>query len=272
MTLSTPQEPINIVQITDPHLYKKATGTLLRMNTQDSLDHVVKLVQENESDIDLVLATGDISQDASVEAYNNFVRTISVIDAPLRWIPGNHDSAAVMAQVAQGKDIGEKSIKLANWLVLLLDTSIEGKVHGKLVESELELLVSSLDATQADSQIDHCLLCLHHNPVPGNAGWMRDLGLVNNDQFFEIIDRFSKVSCIVYGHIHQELDFMHKNIRCLCTPSTCIQFKAGASKFELDKVNPGYRSLKLFEDGSIETEVRRVGGYALEADYNSKGY
>jgi Icc protein len=44
------------------------------------------------------------------------------------------------------------------------------------------------------------------------------------------------------------------------------------TNFELDKVNPGYRSLKLFADGSIETGVRRVGGYALEADYASKGY
>ena len=64
---------------------------------------------------------------------------------------------------------------------------------------------------------------------------------------------------------------MHKNIRCLCTPSTCIQFKADVANFELDKVNPGYRSLKLFADGSIETEVRRVDG-TLEVGYRSNGY
>ena len=272
MTLLIPHNPINIVQVTDPHLYKNAKGTLLRMNTQDSLDHVIKLVQETESDIDLLLATGDIAQDASLEAYHNFIRTVAVIDAPLRWIPGNHDSATLMLEIAQGTDTGEKSVRLANWLVLLLDTSIEGKVHGRLVESELELLEESLDAAQGDKDLDHCLICLHHNPIPGNAGWMKDVGLVNDDQFFEIIDRFDKVNCILYGHIHQDLDFMHKNIRCLCTPSTCIQFKAGVTNFELDKVNPGYRSLKLFADGSIETGVRRVGGYALEADYASKGY
>ena len=272
MTLLTPHNPINIVQVTDPHLYKHAKGTLLGMNTQDSLDHVIKLVQETETDIDLLLATGDIAQDASAEAYNNFIRTVAVIDAPLRWIPGNHDSATLMLEMAQGTDASEKSLRLANWLVLLLDTSIEGKVHGRLAESELKLLGNSLDAAQGDKGIDHCLVCLHHNPIPGNAGWMKDIGLINDDQFFEIIDRFDKVSCILYGHIHQDLDFMHRNIRCLCTPSTCIQFKADVTNFELDKVNPAYRSLKLFADGAIETEVRRVGDYTLETDYGSRSY
>lgn len=266
------QKSVNIVQITDPHLYDKAAGTLLRMNTRDSLDCVIKLVQETENEIDLVLATGDIAQDASAEAYNNFLRAVKVIDAPLRWIPGNHDSAREMLKVAKGTDIGENSIKLANWLILLLDTSIDGEVHGRLAESELELLQSSLDAAQRDSEIDHCLICLHHNPIRGSAGWMKDIGLVNGDRFFEIVDQFSNISGVVYGHIHQDLDFMHGKVRCLCTPSTCIQFKADVSGFELDKVNPGYRSLKLYADGSIETEVRRVGGYTLEADYNSKGY
>jgi Icc protein len=272
MAQLTTQKSINIVQITDPHLYDNAAGTLLQMNTQDSLDRVIELVQEMESGVDLLLATGDIAQDASAEAYNNFLRSVKVIDAPLRWIPGNHDSAREMDRAAQGTDVGEKSIKLSNWLILLLDTSIEEEVHGRLAESELEFLESSLDAAQQDSEIDHCLICLHHNPVQGSAGWMKDVGLVNDDQLFEVVDRFSNISGILYGHIHQDLDFMHGNVRCLCSPSTCIQFKADVSGFELDKVNPGYRSLQLLADGSIETEVRRVGGYTLEADYNSTGY
>jgi len=77
---------------------------------------------------------------------------------------------------------------------------------------------------------------------------------------------------VVYGHIHQELDFMHNGIRCFCTPSTCIQFKPNVAEFALDRLNPGYRTFRLYSDGRIESEVIRVTGVEFEADYTSVGY
>ncbi|PCJ24369.1 MAG: 3',5'-cyclic-AMP phosphodiesterase [SAR86 cluster bacterium] len=272
MTVLTTQNPINIVQITDTHLYGKSAGTLLKMNTRETLGHVLNLVIEDESDIDLVLATGDITQDASDEAYNNFLEAISNLDAPFRWIPGNHDNAAVMDRIAEGTDAGEKVVQINNWNIILLDTSILGQVHGKLSATELEFLESSLQAADIDASIDHCLVCLHHNPVPGSAGWMKDIGLQNGPKFFEVVKKFEKVRCVLYGHIHQELDFIHQDVRCLCSPSTCIQFKPKVMNFSLDKVNPGYRTLKLFADGKVESKVVRVPGSTFEADYNSPGY
>lgn len=59
------KDPIRLVQITDTHLYGKPTGTLLKMNTHESLDYVVDLVKGNEERIDFILATGDIAQDGS---------------------------------------------------------------------------------------------------------------------------------------------------------------------------------------------------------------
>ena len=272
MTTLTTQNPIKLVQITDTHLYGSSSGTLLKMNTQDSMDHVVKILKENEQEIDLILATGDIAQDASIDTYKNFISTMEGLNAPFRWIPGNHDSAAVMKDVAMGKDADEKSVRINNWQLAFLDTSVAGQVHGKLSQAEIDFLNDTLSAAEADDAIQHCLVCLHHNPVKGNAGWMKDIGLQNRVQFFDTVKQYSKIKCIVYGHIHQELDFEHEGIRCLCTPSTCIQFKPNVTNFALDKVNPGYRSIKLHEDGSIDTEVIRVTGYTFEADFSSGGY
>ena len=108
--------------------------------------------------------------------------------------------------------------------------------------------------------------------VPGSSGWMKDLGLENSKQFFDILGRFSVVRSVVYGHIHQELDFMHNGIRCFCTPSTCIQFKQNIEGFALDRMNPGYRTLQLYNDGRIESEVIRVTDIEFEVDYSSAGY
>ncbi len=272
MTSLKTDNPIQLVQITDTHLYGTATGTLLKMNTHNSFEQVLNIVKDNEESIDLILATGDIAQDATPAAYKHFASNIEELNTPYRWIPGNHDSVAVMNDIADGSGAGEKSVRINNWLILMLDTSVEGQVHGKLAPEELEFLQSRLSEAEDDDEIAHCLVCLHHNPVRGNAGWMREIGLHNKGRFWQILGESSLVRCVVYGHVHQELDFIHDDIRCLCTPSTCIQFKPNVVNFALDQVNPGYRSLQLHEDGSIETQVFRVEGKEFEVDYSSEGY
>lgn len=272
MTSLITQNPIKITQITDTHLFGEPSGTLLKMNTDETLGHVMELVKANEDEIDLVLATGDIAQDASEKAYTNFLEIIASLNSPFRWIPGNHDNATVMNRIAEGTHASEKTAQLNNWLIVLLDSSVLGQVHGKLEKIEINFLTSVLRAAEKDDSIEHCLIAMHHNPVPGNSAWMKDIGLENGEKFFEAIKISKKVRCVLYGHIHQELDFEHEGIRCFCTPSTCIQFKPNVTSFSLDTVNPGYRSLQLFTDGSIESVVRRVSGENFEADHDSLGY
>ncbi len=272
MTSLTTQNPIKITQITDTHLYGTASGTLLKMNTSATLHHVIQLVKANEKGTDLIVATGDIAQDASDKAYRNFLEIMTALDAPFRWIPGNHDNATVMQKIAEGTDANKKTTQLNNWLLVLLDSSIVGQVHGKLGKAEIKFLDSVLRSAEKDDSIDHCLIILHHNPIAGNSAWMKELGLENGVELFDTVKSYRKVKCVLYGHLHQELDFLHQGIRCLCTPSTCVQFAPEATSFSLDRVNPGYRSLQLFADGTIESGVKRVSGDIFEADYNSPGY
>ena len=272
MTLLTTQNPINLIQITDTHLCAKSADTLLEMNTGDALNRVINLLKAEQSNIDLLLATGDIAQDGSDVAYANFFQALSVLDAPLRWVPGNHDSTAAMDRACVGTDVAQKTIQINNWFIILLDSSVLGQVYGNLSSSELEFLEASLKHADEDSSIDHCLLCLHHNPIPASPAWMNGLGLQNGPKFFDMVKKFHKVRCVLYGHVHHELDFIHQGIRCLCSPSTCVQFKPNVTSFSLEKLNPGYRSLRLLADGHIETTVVRLPGDLLKADYNSSGY
>ncbi len=272
MKAMTKQFPINIVQITDTHLYGVPHGTLLKMNTKNSLSKVIQVMQGKEKKINLILATGDIAQDASQTAYENFIKTINKLKIPFRWIPGNHDNVQTMREVAAGTPINDKSVVINNWQILLLDSSIKNQVHGKLAPAELDFLEKNLQLMQESNEIEHGIVCLHHNPVPGTARWMRDIGLENGPKFFQIIAKYPKVKCVIYAHIHQELDFIHAGVRCFCTPSTCIQFKPNVTGVELDRLNPGYRSLQLYADGRIESAVVRVEGETFDADYSSAGY
>lgn len=264
--------PVKVVQITDTHLFRDSRAALLKLNTQDSFEKVMDLVIRNEASIDVVLGTGDIAQDASREAYLRFADAMQSLNAPFYWIPGNHDRRQVMESLSLYKDAFTNLITLGKWQIVMLDSSVLGEVHGRLHDRELQHLEKSLCAVQQNPAVEHAMVCLHHNPVAGSAAWMSSIGLQNQDEFLAIIDRYSSVRAVLYGHIHQELDFDRNGVRFFCTPSTCIQFKPKVQDFTLDDVNPAYRWMTLHPDGRIDSEVVRVTDYVFEVDHSSTGY
>jgi len=261
---------VRVVQITDTHLFREPAAELLKLNTQESFEYVLNLIEQNETHVDMFLGTGDIAQDASLEAYKRFIRSMERFSAPLYWIPGNHDRRAVMQKAVGTGTQFLSCIDAGNWRIIMLDSSVTGEVHGWLSQAELQRLKARL--AEADASHSHVLICLHHNPIPGNSKWMEGIGLRNAAELFAILDRYQSVRAVIYGHIHQALDFERNGVRYLCTPSTCIQFKQAVTDFALDDRNPAYRWLQLDADGRIETAVERVTEYFLTVDHSSNGY
>lgn len=258
-----------LVQITDPHLHAGSEGTLLGMNTEASLSLVVDLVKEEVQDIDLILATGDIAQDSSLGAYEKFKRMIAPLNAPARWIPGNHDDRANQAAAAQGTELNEHCCVLGNWAVILLDTLVPGQVHGRLAEDQLALLESLL-IEHADK---HVLVTYHHNTFPLGSKWLDQHSLKNPDDVCAVLNRHSNVKLVLCGHVHQESDITSDNIRFISTPSTCVQFAPKSTEFGIDNIAPGYRVIQIYENGSFDTRVSRTSGQVeFEIDYDQKGY
>ena len=126
-----------LVQLSDSHLFAEADTTLLGMNTRASLQRVIELVREQQPRIDLVLATGDLSQDGTLESYQQFRDMTRRIGAPARWIPGNHDEPQVMAQAAVHSDLLEPVVDIGNWRITLLDSAVPGSVPGYLQDQQL---------------------------------------------------------------------------------------------------------------------------------------
>jgi len=112
MTRLAARNTISLLHITDTHLFGSPEGTLLEMNTHNSLNHVINIVKQNETEIDFILATGDIAQDASEEAYKSFMNIMGDLGILYRWIPGNHDDLSMMEKVAYGAGIYEKLVQI----------------------------------------------------------------------------------------------------------------------------------------------------------------
>ena len=263
---------LRIVQISDPHLFSETDKKLAGLNCQDSLDQVLALVRRQQADqLDLVLCTGDLAQEASAATYQRFYSIMQSLGAPHRWIPGNHDKPQVLREaVGEGADCLEKVVEVGQWRVIMLDSSVAGQVYGHLSTAELDFLRESLE--QAWRREQYVLICVHHNPLPVQAAWLQQHALKNAEEFLAVIDQYPAVRAVLWGHVHQEVNRQRKGVRMLAAPSTCVQFHPDNDEFTLDPRNPGYRWLELRPDGTLRTAVERVSGVTFDVDFSSTGY
>lgn len=268
MTSKQTTRPLRVLQLTDPHLMASAEGELLGVNTRDSLDAVIAEVLKSHGQPDLILATGDLAQDGSEEAYRVLGERFNVFTGESAWMAGNHDNSARLASVAESYGAAGRHIIQGGWQFILLDSSVPGKVHGELAESELAFLAQVLEQNPDLP----ALVTLHHHPVDISADWMRDIGLWNRDEFWQVIDRFPQVKVVLWGHIHQEFEQHRNGVQLLATPSTCIQFTTGSRQFSVEDRAPGYRWFEFQGSGHFTTEVCRALDFQFELDTDSSGY
>ncbi|MDO3723224.1 3',5'-cyclic-AMP phosphodiesterase [Marinobacter sp. chi1] len=268
MTMPNETRPLRVLHLTDPHLMANASGQLLGVNTRDSFSAVIDEVLKSHGQPDLVLATGDLAQDGSEEAYRVFGQRLNVFQCETAWSPGNHDDAGTLRQVAEEFGANHRRILMGGWQFILLDSSVPGKVHGELLQSELAFLEQVL----SEYPEMPALVSLHHHPVDIGCAWLENIGLKNRKAFWQVIERFPQVKVVLWGHIHQEQNIVRDGVRLLSTPSTCIQFTTGSSDFSVEPLAPGYRWFEFDADGSFTTRVHRALDFSFELDQSSSGY
>jgi len=257
------------IQISDCHLGPLTSEALLGLNTDESLHDVLNLIAEKETAFDYMVCTGDIASAGHESCYRRFVAIVrQYFSEPLAWLPGNHDSADIMATVELPMMPESRAIELGNWLVVLLDSVVPFKVHGNFEQAELDYLEQML-STHPDK---HIMVMLHHQPVPVGSKWIDQYIVQNADAFFAVIDRFPQVKAIVWGHVHQDFTSQRNGVELIATPSTCVQFKPLCDDFTVDTLMPGYRWFDLGDDGSLSTGIARVTGKEYVIDYKSAGY
>lgn len=259
---------VKLIQLSDSHLHEQPGKRLIGIDTDASLRAVVDLAGAEEN-VNAILATGDLSQDGSLQSYQRFVELVSPLNVPIHWLPGNHDDVDYFHVPQDGFPLSSRStLDLGAWRIIMLDSVVPGKDHGKLAQSELDYLADQL----RDCDGRHCLVVLHHQPIATGADWLDTMQLYNDGAFFDVIQQYDNVRAVIYGHVHQAFVKDLDGIRFMSVPSTCFQFKPDSSGFALDDALPGYRCLVLKESGSIETEVRRVAEFDLSLDKDVEGY
>ncbi len=246
--------PINLLQLTDLHLPEQP-GTL-RRGADAEARFLQTLAAIQPLSADLLLLTGDLTHHAP-SAYARLAEAVAPLPYPACWIPGNHDLPDAMARFPA---LSRKQIDFDHWRIILLDSTSEpnGIGGGSLAATELLFLEQQL----ASAGSKHCLVVLHHNPIPVQSVWQDRISLGNPEAFWQIIDGSSQVRGVVFGHLHQRRDENRGPVKLFCSPATAPQYKAGteAPEDEPDPVlaAPAYSHYRLWPEGYIEVSVTHL--------------
>ncbi len=259
--------PLQVVQISDTHLFADPHGELVGITTADSLKVVLQEIRHLQPQPDLLLLTGDLSQDESLQSYERLRDLIGPLAIPTYWIPGNHDRPIRMEQVLSHAPFSaDKVFQKGGWNFILLSSMLTGRVYGEISSESLHWLEQQLQ--QCDRPT---LLALHHPPCPIESAWMDKIGLRNPDRLFDLVDRYPQVKLITFGHIHQAFETKRNQMTILGCPSTCVQFKPQEADFTIDQIRPGFRRLQLYPNGQFSTSVMRAS-YQRLPDLAATGY
>jgi 3',5'-cyclic-AMP phosphodiesterase len=229
------------------------------------------IAEINESGVELAVIKGDIADRGLPEQFDVAARAFAGFAMRHEAFLGNHDyygrleGVEVDGYARLGQPRAPRTLDLAGWRLVLLETVEPGEHHGVLPAERLAWLADALEATR-EPRVP-TLLLMHHQPVPPEfaGSFPNDIGIrpEHSLRLFDLVGRNPQVRGVLIGHTHRN--------RVRRYPA------AGAVPFvevSCTKDYPGaWGHYRLYEDGSFRQEVRRTGSpRALEHSTRCQGF
>lgn len=210
----------------------------------------------NGLDVDMTIIKGDIADAGLAEQFDAAARTFAGFEKPHHAFLGNHDhlarrgGAEVDGYAIMGQEPAPRTLDLAGWRLVLLDTTIPGQHDGGFDAGRREWLRQAL--VESGRLGMPTLLFMHHHPVPPEhaKGYPNSIGLDPADslELFGLLGAHAQVKGVLIGHTHRN------KIR---------RYSASGRIPFVEVANPkdypgGFGHYRLFADGSFRQEVRRT--------------
>jgi Icc protein len=253
---------VKVVQLSDCHVTGQPGQAYRGTDPRATLEAVIDVVLD--WDPDLVLATGDLSEDASEASYAYLAEQFARLPMPVLGTPGNHDTAVGMHACLPRSAIDELltfapaeeyggSAAGSPWAFMLLGSAKPGEIGGRFEERQLDEFEAALGAGQGP-----VLVALHHQPWPVGSPWIDRYALDEPERFHALIGAHPRVRLVLWGHVHQAVRLeVGQGQVGLGAPSTVSNSLPGMPRFTVDPAGPACRWLHLAADGSFETGLLR---------------
>ncbi len=208
-------EPFVCYQITDCHLVAEPDGSYQGINPFNHLRTLLSQLAPYP-----IILTGDLTQDHSKGSYELLRQLLADWPAPVFYLPGNHDDERLMAEVFQAAPfVAAKEVWAAGWQLLLLSTKGDTPA-GSFPLAKQQALISRL---QAEPLMPAWLFCHHHPKAIGSS--IDEHGLVESEEFCQLLTHFKKVRGLAHGHCHHAYQSSHQHWQIVGCPASSVQFK-----------------------------------------------
>lgn len=214
-----------IAQISDLHITKKGTSAYDIVPTSKNLAHCIKHINELSPTVDVVLVTGDITNEGLAEETEYAKAILDNLDAPYFVTPGNHDNRKHFENV-----FGETHLSLENGFInyainnyelrmISLDSVNTGTSGGKICKARAEWLDNELSKDLHKPTI----IFMHHPPLKYGIIETDIDGFIGDNDLGEVIQKHSSIKAILCGHIHLQTSSHWRGTVVNTAPSMGLQ-------------------------------------------------
>lgn len=216
-----------VAQITDLHVGPEIATAQGPVDPCAALDRAVAHLNALDPRPDLVLATGDLTQQESAAEYALVKAGLAGLEMPVYVLPGNHDDRgrlrAAFAEAGYLPAEGEflhYVIEDGALRIIALDSHDPGKVSGALCAARL----AWLDSRLAEAPDRPTLIALHHPPFATGIPIFDRIGCRDGAALGKVVARHPQIERILCGHVHRPIDVRWCGTVVSVTPSTAYQY------------------------------------------------
>jgi len=207
--------------------------------------------QINDLNPDLILLTGDITNNGYYSEFQKAIEYFEVFEAPLFAVPGNHDARHVGYEVFEDL-IGKRSWTLRGFdelNVIGLDSSVPDLNNGHIGRPQQIWMEQEFDKCLKESGCS--IVAMHHHVIPvPKTGRERNVLSDAGDILQSVINH--NIAMVLCGHKHVPHIWKMEN--------TLFIYAGSISSIKLRGKNVNSYNTYFISDNSIEAVLNRVNG------------
>jgi Icc protein len=194
-----------IAQISDLHFLPAGILAFGKVDVAGCLERAIAHLNAFDPAPDLVLITGDLTNDGDEATYDQLAAMLDRLVAPYYPLIGNHDPRETTRRAfahlgclpSRGRlcyTVDDLPIR-----IVALDSMVERRPYGTLGPEQL----AWLDARLKQRPRKPTLVALHHPPIKTGIGHMDWSMLRDADDLAAVIGRHPQVERVLCGHVHR---------------------------------------------------------------------
>jgi 3',5'-cyclic AMP phosphodiesterase CpdA len=212
-----------IAQISDPHV--RPAGTLYQgvTDANAALAAAVRQVNRLRPLPDLVLLTGDVTDNGTQAEYDAALAILAALRPRLLAIPGNHDDRdgfrqafADQADLPPGGPVCYVHDASGPVRIIALDVTVPGRHHGEITDAALSWLHTALAADPDRPAV----IMMHQQPFACGVPYLDKYRCFGAERLEQVVSLNKSVQRVLCGHVHRHMQQLFGGTLLCAAPST----------------------------------------------------